>query len=145
MIGVDLVVPASFRIEHATPPKGWTATIAGQQVHYRGAGIATGGFALFSVRGTATVRGKLRFPVTTRAADGTAREWNDVPGQGVRPPPIMFAGVDPTVTSTSGSSLAQWVGLALVAGGVVALAGWWLRRRRLVEVVDEGGSGAGDA
>ena len=89
---VDVEVPDGFELDRVlgTPP--WTSTTTGETITFTGGEITLGTCTYFSVVGTATKRAVLRFPITTRAADGTERRFegdlNDpLPAQ------LVYAGV----------------------------------------------------
>jgi len=85
-------------------------------------------FAVFAIRGTATRKGELLFPITTRDPDGSSMTYDGQPGtrnQGA----IVYAGVIPHVPTKKG--FPTQVAGGVVAGiGAVGMVVILLRRRR---------------
>ena len=127
--GVTLTAAPGFRIDSGTPPNGWTLTQTAGTLTFAGGVIpANTPGLLFGVKGTATTRGQMLFPVTTHSPDGSVMHYTEGPGSknaGV----IVYAGVAPRLLPRG---TFPW---KTVAGGVIVGVGvagtgviLWLRR-----------------
>jgi hypothetical protein len=129
MVGVDVVVPPAFHLDHPAASAGWTPEVAGSTVRFRGGPLPLGGFSVFTLTGEISKRGVMTIPVTTISADGKSVDWEQ---RGLAP--RVYAGVKaPNLDGGSGGSPSPlaWVGRGLVALGVVGALVLLVRRRRI--------------
>jgi hypothetical protein len=125
---VAITIPAGFDLGQARAAGGWTSSIDGSTVTYTGSTIAPLTCGYFTVTGTAASKGKLVFPVTTTAVDGTTTEY--APGRlGAQE---VYAGIPafPDAGGGSGLDATTLAGIVLVGGGLVAAAALFVVRRR---------------
>jgi hypothetical protein len=126
MAAVDVELPSSYELDRVVAGSGWAATTTGRTVHIAGAPLPIGATLNFTMRGTFRTRGLVEIPVTTVAADGTAKRWTG---------PLAakaYAGVTaPGTTGGSGMGATTIAGVVLVGGGAVAAVVLVLRRRRV--------------
>ena len=131
---VEVEIPDGFDLDRVleTPP--WTSTTSGRKITFTGGEITIGTCTYFSLAGTATKKAVLRFPITTRAADGTERRFvgdlNDpLPAQ------LVYAGVKlPRTTDVeedgSSGSGPMVLGVALTVAGLGGFGFMLYRDRR---------------
>jgi hypothetical protein len=125
---VAISIPGGFELGQARAAAGWTSSIDGSTVTYTGSTIAPLTCGYFTVTGTAASKGKLVFPVTTTAIDGTTTEY----GPGKLGAQEVYAGIPafPDEGGGSGVDATTIAGIALVAGGVVGGVVLFVLRRR---------------
>jgi len=126
---VDVTDAPGFDLIAGEPPPGWKVVRTGDTLVFSGGVITIADeFAVFAIRGTATTKGELLFPITTRDPDGSSMTYDGQPGtknQGA----IVYAGVVPKLPGAHG--FPTQVAGGVVAGiGVVGTALILLRRRR---------------
>jgi hypothetical protein len=142
MTGVDIEIPSTYRVLRPEPPPGWTAVVAGGQIRYGHGSVAPGSFALFSFRGVASKRGRLKFVLVIHSASGHAQRWAGTQGKDPYPAVVVYAGVPPAAAGP-GPNLALLAGWGLVVIGLCAAVWWWLRGRRLERARLHGGHQVG--
>jgi hypothetical protein len=125
---VAITIPAGFDLGQARAAGGWTSSIDGSTITYTGSTIAPLTCGYFTVTGTAASKGKLVFPVTTTAVDGTTTEY----GPGKLGAQEVYAGIPafPDAGGGSGLDATTIAGIVLVGGGLVAAAVLFAVRRR---------------
>ncbi len=127
---VDIYDAPGFDLQSAEPPAGWTVTRTADTFIFRGGPITVDNeFAVFAVRGVATVKGRLLFAVTTHSPDGTVMRYTGGPGttnQGA----IVYAGVVPHQATAGGTSWVRIAGGVVIGVGVVGTLVLAVRRRR---------------
>lgn len=138
MTGVDIVIPATYRVIKAEPPPGWTAVIRDGQMRFAHGKVAPGSFANFSFRGLASKRGPLKFALVIHSADGHSRLWAGVQGKDPYPAPVVYAGVPP-LPSANGTNYARLAGWGLIVLGV-GLGAWRLVRSRRIGKIGRPGA-----
>ena len=131
MVGVDIHVPAGFRLDDAVEPQGWTVSRAPGTVQFRSAGVAHGASAYFALRGVAERKAVLKFPITTHASDGTTEQW----GGGLSPAATVYAGYSdiPGQDATEEFDWRLVAGLTMVVVPVGVIVVMEVRRRRAPE------------
>jgi len=145
---VQLDVPPELHLDKVEAPPGWTATRTGQTVRMHGPGFEHFTCPYFTIGVTASTKGAFQIPVTQRDASGTLvlRSSTD-PAQkhGQNYAETVYAGVKPPSTSTGGGMSGITIaGIALIAIGVLAAAGFAWRSRRRGDDDDEGDDAALD-
>lgn len=125
---VAITIPAGFDLGQARAAGGWTSSIDGSTITYTGSTIAPLTCGYFTVTGTAASKGKLVFPVTTTAVDGTTTEY----GPGKLGAQEVYAGIPafPDEGGGSGLDATTIAGIVLVGGGLVAAVVLFAVRRR---------------
>lgn len=133
---VELTIPSEIRIDgDPAPPPGWTVTHAGQTLRYHGGPFSPLTCPSFTVNATATKKGAFPVDVVQRDASGNvvSRSTPD-PRQKATPyfSPVVYAGVKiPSGASGGGGmSLVTVGGIALIAIGIVLVAGLAIRSLR---------------
>lgn len=126
---VDVTDAPGFDLVAGEPPPGWKVVRHGNMLVFSGGEITLADeFAVFAIRGTATVKGELLFPITTRDPDGSSMTYDGQPGtknQGA----IVYAGVIPHLPTKHGFPT-QVAGGVVAGVGAVGMAVILLRRRR---------------
>ena len=118
LTGVDIGVPASFRVTGADPSGSWTAEITDDRIRYRGGAAVPGTCLFFIVRGVATSRETLSLPITLVLADGTSVTSGDPDAPVELRPALLFAGTDPAGSASDGPPVVM---LALIVAGTLVL------------------------
>jgi hypothetical protein len=127
---VDIANAAGFDLQSAEPPAGWTVTRAGDTFVFRGGPITIDNeYAVFAVRGVATVKGRLLFAVTTHSPDGTVMRYTGGPGS-TNAGAIVYAGVVPRQPTGGGASWVRIAGGIVIGVGVMGTVVLAVRRRR---------------
>jgi hypothetical protein len=125
---VDVTNAPGFDLQAGEPPKGWTVTRAGDSFVFSGGLIALNEFAVFAIRGVATTKGELLFPVTTHSPDGSVMRYSGQPGS-TDAGAIVYAGVVPHLPSR-GVPWGRIGGGAVLGLGVLVTGLIVVRRRR---------------
>jgi hypothetical protein len=136
MVEVDIVLPASFTLQRVDPTPGWQSTTLPGELKYNG-NAPQGQYVQFDFAGIFHEKAVLQIPVTTRAADGTVRNWDGAPAA-PWPAALAFPGYArgtapiPGVTAPGGGSrrILVWAGRILVVAGALVVAGLLVYRRR---------------
>ena len=121
---LEVQVPGDAELAVAEAVPGWTATVRGRTVTWRGGRIPVGQYGLFSaIVGAPDGEEKLEFRTTLRYADGFRQEFS----------PIVFARAQkaPKARDEASRTLGKYaLGLAVaalllaIAAGFLALTGW---------------------
>lgn len=121
---LEVLVPADAELAVAEAVPGWTATVQGRTVTWRGGRIPVGQYGLFSaILGAPDSEEKLEFRTTVRYADGFRQEFS----------PIVFTRTEkaPKARDEAGRTLGKYsLGLAVaalllaIAAGFLALYTW---------------------
>jgi len=127
---VDIAAPAGFRLDTAEAPTGWQEARTADVVAFTGGTIpANDPGQVFTLRGAATTKGMLVFPITTHSPDGTVQHYAGgpaTPDAGA----VVYAGATPAVPGSGRFPWRTAAGGAIVTIGVVGTAVILLRRRR---------------
>jgi hypothetical protein len=127
--GVDIEVPAGFRLSGVRPLPGWTTGGDPPRIEFRGSTIPPFGCGSFTLSGTATRRDVLAFPITVHTADGaTARLDGREPGS-ADSAQLVYAGLK-RAPIERGAPIGVIVGIGLVLVGASGAAVHLVRRRR---------------
>jgi uncharacterized protein YcnI len=123
---LQVVVPGDAELAVAEAVPGWTATVSGRTVTWRGGRIPVGQYGLFSaIVGAPDGEEKLEFRTTLRYTDGFRQEFS----------PVVFARVQkaPKARDEASRTLGKYsLGLAVAAIALALAAGFlalftWLR------------------
>jgi hypothetical protein len=134
VVQVAARIPDGFTVESVTKTGSWQAEQDGATVRWRGGSVIAFGCDYLSVRGTATEKGRLVFPVTTTTADGTIRELRSTDPADEDAAQVVFAGV-PVGTGDGGGSSSGIVAGAAAITAVLIGTGVWAARRGGAEAV----------
>lgn len=127
--GVDIEVPADFRLRSVRPTPGWTAGGTETDVELRGGPIPPFGCGYFTLEGTATERGVLAFPLVVHNDDGTTKRLAGREPGTAESAQLVYAGVTPGEDDGS-VPVGTVVGAGLVGMGLAGAAVLFVRRRR---------------
>lgn len=131
--GVTITAATGFDLVDASAPGGWTVRRDGSSAVFSGGTIpAEDPGRLFEIRGAATARGALIFPIRIHSPDGTETDYRGGPGS-TDAGAVVYAGVTPRVPGSGGLHLRTIGAVALTAAGI-AVAGVLLLRRRRAHV-----------
>ena len=129
---VDIANAAGFELQSAEAPAGWTATRVGDTFVFKGGTITLESeYEVFAIRGVATTKGVLLFPVTTHSPDGSIMRYTGGRGttnQGA----IVYAGFVPGQPGTRGTPWLKIVGGVVIVVGLVGTTVLIVRRRQPV-------------
>jgi hypothetical protein len=131
---IDIAAPHGFTLAGGEAPPGWLVTRQDDMLVFTGGVLpAFSPGLLYTVRGKATSKGRLIFPVTTRSPDGSHMHYAGPPGSpdaGV----VVYAGETPALPGSAKfptRTVAGGVIVAVGVGGTVLIL--WRRRRRAPE------------
>jgi hypothetical protein len=128
MVGIDVVMPASFALTKVVSSSAWKALPGdGATLELSGPAVPIGGLVSFSLRGEFHTKGVVKFVLTTHAQDGSSRLWAADRGT-VYPAPVVYAGVSPEPTGKTMNPLTIAGVAILLVGFVVGVA--LISRRR---------------
>ena len=129
---VDIDNAPTFDLQSAEPPDGWTATRVGNTFEFKGGPITLETeYAVFAIRGVASTKGELLFPITTRSPDGYVMRYTGGRGttnQGA----IVYAGYVPGQPGSKGTPWLKIAGGVIVVVGLVGTIVLIVRRRQPV-------------
>ena len=130
---VDITAAAGFRLDGGDPPahSGWRLARSRDTLVFTGDTIpADSPGPLFTVRGAATAKGMLVFPITTHSPDGTVMRYTGGPTS-ADAGAVVYAGVTPHIPGAGRGFPWKTVGGGLMIGvGVAGTAGLVAQRRR---------------
>jgi hypothetical protein len=135
VVRVDVGIPKDFRLSEVIGAQFWTGKRVGEVIRFEGGPLAPYSCGYLSIKGTATEKGKLVFPLTLQLEDGTTDRFTSEFLNDPRGAQLVFAGVQPKESdylggeeSGGGSSLGLAGGI-LVGIGVAGVLGAIIVRR----------------
>lgn len=129
---VDVGIPAGFELEEVTDSPGWTSEETSSGLTFTGGTIPPFGCSYFTVRGKATKKAALAFPLDLHADDGSVREYRNRELGAQYAAQLVYAGVEPPKEDAAGdsaddSSTGTVIVTAVAAAVGVAGGAWALR------------------
>lgn len=134
IVGVDVAIPDGFELTGPLEVPSWQAAKEGDTVHFTAGRVEPFGCGYVTLRGRAGRKGRLVFPLTVTAEDGTTRRYADTDAALPTSAGLLYAGVDPPDASgedggNGGPPTPVIIGVAAVLGAAgFSLLRW---RRRL--------------
>lgn len=122
--GIDIELPASFRLASVQAPPGWMPQAAGTTVQLRGGEVAPFGCGYVTLRGTFTEKGVVPIPLVLHHVDGTTVRLT---GRDSRLPDaaqLVYAGValpEPEEETPRRLPVVAVAGGALAVGAAIAV------------------------
>jgi uncharacterized protein YcnI len=140
MVEIDVTLPFDFALQAVAPVPGWQESSSPGQLRFFDGNVPQGGYAEFNFSGVFAQKRVIELPVITRAADGTAVDW-DQPPTGALPAAVLFPGyavgavpiagvVLPPSTTSHGHSRDLVAGIVVALVGAVGAVLFATRRRR---------------
>ncbi|HSS12076.1 MAG TPA: hypothetical protein VLL25_19475, partial [Acidimicrobiales bacterium] len=140
MTQVDVVLPADFKLVRLDQTPGWQGSSGPGELRFTGGNAPQGTYVQFTFAGVFEKRRVIELPVTTHAADGLIRQWNQAPTD-PWPAALIFPGYPrgqapiPGVPGTGtgggqGHKVLVWGGRAIVVAVAITVVALMLARRR---------------
>ena len=135
LVAVDVDVPDGFTLTGSLDVPSWTATRDGDTIHYTGGRIEPFGCGYVTLRGRAERKGRLVFPFTVTAADGSTTRHTDVDQALPTAAGVLYAGVELPGAPEDGDdgNGGTIVAIAVAAAAALAIAGVTVARRRRLQ------------
>ncbi|HEY3240382.1 MAG TPA: hypothetical protein VGL92_12500 [Acidimicrobiia bacterium] len=95
VVGIDIIVPSGFRLDHAEDQIPWRAEQAGTLVRYRGGVLPPYACAFFILDGEAERQATLVFPLRVHGQDGSVVEFTSQNAGDLHPAQLVYAGFSP--------------------------------------------------
>lgn len=131
LVGVDISLPAGFRLERAEEEFDWRATRTESLLRYRGGSLAPYACTYFNLIGQAERQAKLVFPMTVHGADGSVVEFTAEDVNDTHPAQLVYAGFSaPSDGGSRGERLSgATAGMLFAAVVTIGAAALWRRRQ----------------
>lgn len=146
LVAIDVEVPDGFTLTGPVDVPQWQAAAEGGVVHFTGGRVTPFGCGYVTVRGRAERKGRLLFPVTVTAEDGTTKRYAETDSTLPTAGGLLYVGVDPPRTAGDEDGGGAGIPWAVAAGvGALAIAGitvGWRRRPRAQTTAPRAGRAA---
>jgi hypothetical protein len=130
VVGVDISLPAGFRLDRAEELFDWRATRTGSLLRYRGGTLDPYACDYFNLVGQADEQATLVFPMTVHGADGSVVEFTGEEADDPHPAQLVYAGFSPSGGESRGDRLSgATTGMLLAAAVTIGAAVVWRGRQ----------------